>query len=60
MLPDGGLASAWPFSYGCSMQANENDPATRTHLGRASLKRLFRYIAPYWHYYVVTILFGIF
>ncbi len=29
-------------------------------LGRASLKRLFQYIAPYWHLFLVTIFFGIF
>jgi len=42
------------------MQEQDNDKATTKRLGRDSMKRLSHYIAPYWHLYVVTILFGIF
>lgn len=41
------------------MQENNHNTKTTKQLGRDSLKRLIRYIKPYWHLYIVTILFGI-
>ena len=52
-----GLASFDIHSYVLGHMNNEETSADINY-SRASLKRLFSYIRPYWHLFLVTILFG--